>query len=306
MRAVRFDEYGDVDVLKVVEVPDPEPGPGELLVRVKAAGINPGEAKIRQGVMHSRFPATFPSGEGSDLAGVVERVGDGVDAFKPGDEVIGYTDNRASHAELVVIEAENATPKPPEVPWEVAGALYVVGATAYAMVRAVDLAPGDTVAVSGAAGGVGTLAVQLARRTGAIVIGLASEGNHQWLRDHDVVPVSYGDGVADRIREAAPGGLDAFLDTQGGGYVELALDLGVKPERIDTIADFAAPAKYGVKADGNAVGASAQTLATLAALIARGELEMPIAATYPLDRVRDAYREVEQGHTRGKIVLTVP
>jgi NADPH:quinone reductase-like Zn-dependent oxidoreductase len=304
MRAVRFDEYGDVDVLNVVEVPAPEPGSGELLVRVKAAGINPGEAKIRQGLMDSLFPATFPSGEGSDLAGVIERVGDGVDAFKAGDDVIGYTDNRASHAELVVIEAEHATPKPREVPWEVAGALYVVGATAYAMVRAVDLAPGDTVAVSGAAGGVGTLAVQLARRTGAIVIGLASEANHQWLRDHDVVPVSYGDGVADRIREAAPGGIDAFLDTQGGGYVELALDLGVKPERIDTIADFAAPAKYGVKADGNAVGASAQTLATLAELIARGELEMPIAATYPLDRVRDAYREVEQGHTRGKIVLT--
>ena len=110
-------------MLNVVEVPDPEPGPGELLVRVKAAGINPGEAKIRQGLMDSLFPATFPSGEGSDLAGVIEQVGDGVDAFKLGDEVIGYTDNRASHAELVVVEAENATLKPPEVPWEVAGAL---------------------------------------------------------------------------------------------------------------------------------------------------------------------------------------
>jgi NADPH:quinone reductase-like Zn-dependent oxidoreductase len=304
MRAVRFDDYGDIDVLNVVDVPDPEPGSGELLVRVKAAGINPGEAKIRQGLMHSLFPATFPSGEGSDLAGVVERIGDGVDEFKPGDEVIGYTDNRASHAELVVVDAEHATVKPPEVPWEVAGALFVVGATAYAMVRAVDLAPGDTVAVSGAAGGVGTLAVQLARRAGANVIGLASEGNHQWLRDHGVVPVTYGDGVAERIRAAAPDGVDAFLDTHGGGYVELALDLGVKPERIDTIADFAAADKYGVKLDGNAVGASAQTLATLAELIARGELELPIAATYPIDRVRDAYRELERGHTRGKIVLT--
>jgi NADPH:quinone reductase-like Zn-dependent oxidoreductase len=304
MRAVRFDNYGDVDVLNLVEVPDPEPGAGELLVRVKAAGINPGEAKIRQGLLDHLFPATFPSGEGSDLAGVVERIGDGVDEFKSGDEVIGYTDKRASHAELVVIEAANATVKPPEVPWEVAGALFVVGATAYAAVGAVDLAPGDTVAVSGAAGGVGTLAVQLAKRAGANVIGLASEGNHQWLREHGVVPVAYGDGVADRIREAAPGGIDAFIDTQGGGYVELALDLGVKPERIDTIADPGAGAKYGVKLDGNAVGASAETLATLAELIARGELEVPIAATYPLDRVRDAYREVEQGHTRGKIVLT--
>jgi NADPH:quinone reductase-like Zn-dependent oxidoreductase len=306
MRAVRFDNYGDVDVLNVLEVPDPEPRPGELLVRVKAAGINPGEAKIRQGLMDSLFPATFPSGEGSDLAGVIERIGESVDVFKPGDEVIGYTDNRASHAELVVVEAVNATLKPPEVPWEVAGALYVVGATAYAAVRAVELARGEAVVASGAAGGVGSLAVQLAKRAGATVIGLASEGNHQWLRDHGVVPVTYGDGVADRIREAAPGGIDAFIDTQGGGYVELALDLGVKPERIDTIASPGAAAKYGVKVDGNAVGASAQTLATLAELIARSELEVPIAATYPLDRVRDAYREVERGHTHGKIVLTFP
>ncbi len=306
MRAVRFDDYGDVDVLNVVDVPYPEPGPVELLVRVKAAGINPGEAKIRRGMMHDRFPATFPSGEGSDLAGVVERVGDGVDSFKPGDEVIGYTDNRASHAELVVIEAEHATPKPPAVPWEVAGALFVVGATAYAMVGAVELAAGDTVVVSGAAGGVGSIAVQLSRRASAEVIGLASERNHPWLRDHGVIPVTYGDGVADRIREAAPDGIAAFLDTQGGGYVELALELGVKPGRIDTIADFSAAAKYGVKLDGNAVGASAQTLATLAELIAHGELELPIAATYPLDRVRDAYRELEHGHTHGKIVLTFP
>ncbi|HWE33290.1 MAG TPA: NADP-dependent oxidoreductase [Solirubrobacteraceae bacterium] len=306
MRAVRFDNYGDVDVLNVVEVPDPEPGPGELLVRVKAAGINPGEGKIREGLMDASFPATFPSGEGSDLAGFVERIGDGVDPRKPGDQVIGFTDNRASHAELVVIDADNATPKPSEVPWEVAGALFVVGATAYAAVGAVELTGGDTVAVSGAAGGVGTIAVQLARRAGATVIGLASEHNHDWLRDHGVVPVSYGPGVGDRIREAAPGGVDAFIDTQGGGYVELAVDLGVKPGRIDTIADFAAIRNYGVKGDGNAAGASAETLAALADLIARGELEVPIAATYPLDRVRDAYRELEQGHTRGKIVLTFP
>lgn len=304
MRAVRFDDYGDVDVLNVVDVPDPEPGPGQLLVRVKAAGINPGEGKIRQGLLHSMFPATFPSGEGSDLAGVVERVGEGVDSFKERDEVIGFTDNRASHAELVVIDASNATAKPPQVPWEVAGALFVVGATAYAAVKAVDLSAGDTVVVSGAAGGVGAIAVQLARRAGATVIGLASEHNHEWLRKHGVIPISYGPGVADRIREAAPDGVDAFIDTQGDGYVELAIELGVKPDRIDTIADFAAAAKYGVKRDGSAVGASAQTLAELAELVARGELEVPIAATYPLDQVRDAYRELERGHTRGKIVLT--
>ena len=302
-RAVRFDEYGDVGVLKVVDVEDPTPGPGQLLVRVKAAGINPGESKIRQGLLHERWPATFPSGQGSDLAGVVEAVGEGVDGFQPGDEVIGFTDDRASQAELVVIDAENAARRPAGVPWEVAGALFVVGATAWAAVRAVNLSDGDTVVVSGAAGGVGSLAVQLARRAGATVIGLASEHNHEWLRGHGVVPVSYGDGVADRIREAAPDGVDAFIDTIGGGYVELALELGVAADRIDTIADFSAPAKYGVKAEGNAAGASAETLAQLAALIEEGALEVPIAASYPLDQVSEAYAELEHNHTRGKIVL---
>jgi len=303
-RAVRFDEYGGVHVLKVVDVDRPVPGPGQVLVRVKAAGINPGESKIRDGLLHERYPATFPSGQGSDLAGVVEEVGDGVDGVAVGDEVIGYTDNRASQAELVLVDAENVTRRPPNVSWEVAGSLFVAGATAYAAVRAVALKPGDTVVVAGAAGGVGSVAVQLAVRAGATVIGLASEPNHEWLRGHGVIPVSYGDGVADRIRAAAPDGVDALIDTVGGGYVELALELGVAPERIDTIADFEAVAKHGVKAEGNAAGASAQTLAELAGLIADGKLEVPIAASYPLDQVRDAYQELERGHTRGKIVLT--
>ena len=303
-RAVRFDEYGGVDVLKVVDVDRPVPDPGQVLVRVKAAGINPGESKIRDGLLHERYPATFPSGQGSDLAGVVEEVGDGVDGVAVGDEVIGYTDNRASQAELVLVDAENVTRRPPNVSWEVAGSLFVAGATAYAAVRAVALKPGDTVVVAGAAGGVGSVAVQLAVRAGATVIGLASEPNHEWLRGHGVIPVSYGDGVADRIRAAAPDGVDALIDTVGGGYVELALELGVAPERIDTIADFEAVAKHGVKAEGNAAGASAQTLAELAGLIADGKLEVPIAASYPLDQVRDAYQELERGHTRGKIVLT--
>ncbi|MGZ4172320.1 MAG: NADP-dependent oxidoreductase [Solirubrobacteraceae bacterium] len=302
-RAVRFDEYGGVDVLDVVDVQDPVPGPGQLLVRVRAAGINPGEAKIRQGLLHDRWPASFPSGQGSDLAGVVETVGDGVQEFQPGDELIGYTDDRASQAELVVIDAAHATRKPAGVPWAVAGALFVAGATAYATVRAVSAGYGDTVVIAGAAGGVGSIAVQLARRAGATVIGLASEANHEWLRAHGVNPVTYGDGVADRIREAAPDGVDAFIDTVGPPYVELALELGVAPDRIDTIADFEAVARHGVKAEGNAAGASAQTLAELAALIDDAALEIPIAATYPLDQVREAYAELERNHTRGKIVL---
>ena len=302
MKAVRFDRYGGSDVLDVVDVPIPEPGPGQVLVQGKAAAINPGEAKIRQGLMHSRFPATFPSGEGSDLAGIVTATGAGVTAFAPGDEVLGYTDTRSSHAEYAVTEAADLTPRTAGVPWEVAGSLYVAGATAWAAVRAVAAAEGDTVVVAGAAGGVGSIAAQLARLAGATVIGLAGETNHVWLAEHGIIPVSYGDGVIERIRTAAPR-VDALIDTQGGDYVQIALDLGISPERIDTIVNFDAVAKHGVKADGNAAGASAAVLAELAGLVAAGELEVPIAGTFPLSQVRDAYAELAGGHIRGKIVL---
>jgi NADPH:quinone reductase-like Zn-dependent oxidoreductase len=301
-KAVRFDEYGGVDVLKVVDVPQPVPGPGQVLVQVKAAGINPGEAKIRDGLLHAMWPATFPSGEGSDLAGVVAATGPGVTGFSAGDEVIGFTDNRSTHAEYALAEEANLTPKPPAVPWAAAGALFVAGTTAWAAVRAVALTEGDTVVVAGAAGGVGSIAVQLARRAGATVIGLASAANHEWLRGHGIIPVTYGDGVADRIRQAASK-VDAFIDTVGGDYVQIALELGVEPSRIDTVANFEAVGKYGVKGDGSAAGASAEVLAELAGLIASAELEIPIAATYPLDQVRDAYLRLAQGHLLGKIVL---
>jgi NADPH:quinone reductase-like Zn-dependent oxidoreductase len=302
VKAVRFGEYGGIDVLRVLDVPQPVPGPGQVLVQVKAAGINPGEAKIREGLLHARWPTVFPSGQGSDLAGIVAAAGPGVAAVAAGDEVIGYTDNRASHAEYVLVEAQNLTAKPAGVRWEVAGSLFVVGATAYAAVRAVSLAGGDTVVVSGAAGGVGSLAVQLARLAGATVIGLAGPANHEWLAGHGVIPVTYGDGVADRIRHAA-GQVDAFIDTFGADYVQLALELGVKPSRVDTIVNFGAVEQYGIKAEGSAAGASASVLAELAELNASGQLEVPIAATFPLAEVQDAYRLLAQGHVRGKIVL---
>ncbi|MBV9096307.1 MAG: NADP-dependent oxidoreductase [Streptosporangiaceae bacterium] len=302
MKAVRFDEYGGIDVLKVVDVPRPAPGPGQVLVQVKASGINPGEAKIREGLLHSRWPATFPSGEGSDLAGIVAEVGGGVTGFAPGDEVIGFTDNRTSHAEYAMAEQQNLTAKPAGVPWPVAGALFVAGTTAYAAVRAVALTGGDTVVVSGAAGGVGSIAVQLARRAGATVIGLASDANRDWLTGHGVIPVVYGQGVADRIRQAADK-VDAFIDTFGGDYVEIALGLGVQPSRIDTLVRFDAVAKYGAKSEGTAAAATAAVLAELAGLIAAGELDVPVAATFPLDQVQQAYRQLQAGHVRGKIVL---
>src|ERR1700759_358096 len=202
-KAVRFDDYGGIDVLEGRDVARPEPGHDQVLVAVRAAGINPGEAKIREGLVREIFPATFPSGEGSDLAGVVEEVGAGVTGIAGGDEVIGGTDNRASHAEYVLVEAANLTPKPAEVPWEGAGALFVAGVTGGATVRAIAPTAGEAVVIAGAGGGVGVFAVPLAVRTGARVIALASERHHAWLRERGAVPVPYGDGVEERITAAA-------------------------------------------------------------------------------------------------------
>ncbi len=308
MKAVQFDHYGPVEVLDVRDVPVPEPGPGKVLVRVKAAGINPGEAKVREGALHERWPATFPSGQGSDFAGVVDKLGADVTTVAIGEDVIGWVDDRSSQAEYVVAEAAHLARKPAGLPWEVAGAIPVAGFTAWAMVRAVGVKPGDTVVVAGAAGGVGAIAVQLARRKGATVIGLAGPSNHDWLTRHGVIPVAYGDNAAERIRAVAPAGagIDAFLDTYGGDYVELALnELKVSPERVDTIVRFDAAERYGVKVDGNAAGASASTLAELANLAAAKELEIPLAHTYPLNDVRTAYAQLARGHVRGKIALIV-
>ncbi|WP_433462215.1 NADP-dependent oxidoreductase [Spirillospora sp. CA-128828] len=303
MKAVRFHEYGEIDVLRVEDVERPVPGPGQVLVEVRAAGIQPGEVHIRTGGLHERWPATFPSGQGSDLAGVVAKVGPQVRGFAVGDEVLGFTHNRASHAEFVVVDDVQLILRPEGLSWDAAGSLYVAGTTAYATVFAVDPGPADTVVVSGAAGGVGSLAVQLARRRGATVIGLASDPNHAWLKDRGVVPVEYGEGVAERIRQASGGKVDAFIDTFGDGYVELAVELGVRPERINTISDWQAAAKVGARTYGEGAAASAVVLGELARLAARGELEVPIARTYPLEQVRDAFGELERRHTHGKIVL---
>jgi NADPH:quinone reductase-like Zn-dependent oxidoreductase len=304
-KAVRFDSYGGIDVLDVRDVAKPVPAEGEVLVAVKAAGINPGEAAIRRGVMHDRWPASFPSGQGSDLAGVVAEVGPGVQTVAVGDDVLGFTELRNSQAEFVAVPAGQLTAKPAAVPWDIAGGLFVAGTTAYAAVRSVGLRQGDTVAVAGAAGGVGSIAVQLAKRTGADVIGIAGPANDEWLTSHGVVPVNYGGDLANRLRAAAANGrVDAFLDLFGGGYVELAVtELNVDPRRVDTIIDFAAVERFGVQAAGNADASDAAVLAELAALVAAAELEVPVAQVFPLDEVQRAYRTLEERHTRGKLVL---
>jgi NADPH:quinone reductase-like Zn-dependent oxidoreductase len=304
-RAVQFDSYGGVDVLEVREVARPVPDAGEVLVEVRAAGINPSEGVIRSGALADQFPATFPSGQGSDLAGVVAELGPGVRDFAMGDEVIGFSMRRSSHAEYVTVPADQLTAKPPEVSWDVAGALFVAGATAYGAVRAVGLQPGETVAIAGAAGGVGSIATQLAQRTGATVLGIAGASNDAWLAEHGAIPVNYGDDLPARLRAAAPSGhIDALLDFFGDGYVAMAIeDLSVPPDRVDTIADFAAVEQFGVLSAGGVDAATAAVLAELADLVARGELVVPIAGVFALDEVRDAFREVELRHTRGKLVL---
>ncbi|MDR3678404.1 MAG: NADP-dependent oxidoreductase [Flavipsychrobacter sp.] len=303
MKAVKFDNYGGIDVLNVVDVPQPVPGKKQVLVKVKAAGINPGEASIREGKMAKQFPSTFPSGEGSDFAGIVTQLGADVTNFKDGDEVIGFSNERSSHAEFVLVESSNLIKRPANVSWEQAGSLFVVGTTAYAAVKAIALAAGDTVVVSAAAGGVGSIVVQLAKNIGAKVIGIASKDNHEWLSKHGAIPVAYGDNMEDDIKKAAGGKIDAFIDAFGKGYVAMAIKLGIPPERIDTIIDFEAAQKYGVKTDGNSKAATVEVLAELAQLMESGQLEIPIAKTYPLTEVREAYREIEKRHTHGKIVL---
>src|ERR1700738_387852 len=237
--------------------------------------------------------------------GVWAELGAGVTGFAVGDEVIGFSNRRSSHAEYVAVPADQVTPKPSEVSWEVAGSLFVAGATAYGAVRAVRLAPGETVAIAGAAGGVGSIAVQLARRAGATVLGIAGPSNDGWLAEHGAVAVNYGEDLVARLRAAAPSGhVDALLDFFGGGYVAMAVeDLNVARERVDTIADFAAVERFGVQSAGGADAATSAVVAELADLVARGELDVPIAAVFALDDVRDAYRQLELRHTRGKLVL---
>jgi NADPH:quinone reductase-like Zn-dependent oxidoreductase len=303
-RAVRFDHYGDRNVLYIADVEVPSPATGEVVVRVRAAAINPGEASIRAGLLDSVFPATFPSGEGSDLAGVVSAVGPGVTTVAVGDEVLGWSWQRSSQADYVAVPVTQLIPKPPNLGWEVAGSLYVVGCTAYAAVRAVAPGEGETVVVSGAAGGVGTVVVQLLRLKGVTVLGIASEHNHHWLSSHGVIPVAYGEGLADRISAAAgSGGVNAFVDLFGPEYVELAVSLGIPPERIETIISREKAQEVGAKTEGSGDASTTQVLAEMADLVASGKIEVPIAATYPLEGVRDAFAELEKRHTRGKIVL---
>ena len=305
-RAVRFEEYGGVSVLQVVEVAQPEPAAGEVVVRVVTAGTNPGESAIRAGAMKDFAPARFPEGQGSDLAGYVAAVGDGVAGVAIGQAVIGLSDGRNAQADYAVLPSDRVVPKPGELDWAVAATLYVAGTTALAALEAVPVESGQTVVIAGAAGGVGVFLTQLAVGTGARVIAVAGPENAQWLRDHGAEPVEYGDGLEQRLRDAAPDGVDAFFDLHGDGYTDLAIALGVQPDRVDTIIDFAAHDRLGVQAIGmSGLTDPAGGVRRLAAIASEGGFEVPIKARFPLEEVQEAYRTVAARSGLGKIVLDV-
>jgi NADPH:quinone reductase-like Zn-dependent oxidoreductase len=301
-RAVRFTEYGGRDVLHVDTIDIPTPGAGEIVVEVRAAGTNPGEAAIRQGFFDTENPK-LPSGQGSDFAGVVQSIGDGVTTVSVGDEVLGWSFSRSSQASHVLVPADQVVEKPASISWEAAGSLYVVGVTAYAAVRAIAPSEGETVAVSAAAGGVGSVVVQMLRHKGVNVLGIASASNADWLTLHGVTPILYGDGLEDRLRAAAPDGIDAFIDLFGPDYLDLAVALGVPVDRIETIISFEKAQQLGTKAEGSVDATTTDILAEVAGLVADGTIEIPIAATFPLEDVQDAYSQLEDRHTHGKIVL---
>lgn len=298
MIAARYARYGGPEVIELVEMPEPVPGPGEYLIALRAAGLNPADVKVRRGAT----PVTpLPSGIGREFAGVVVAAGEGAERFRIGDEVIGT--GEWVIGERVVAPEDLLAAKPSALPWTWAASIPVAIQTAAVAVESQRPQPGDTVLVSAAAGGVGFFACQLAARTGARVIGTASERNHELLRGIGVEPVSYGPGLVDRLRALAPDGIDIVLDHQGPETIEAALELGVARERINTISGY--DTRYAVRYVGRK-GMNRALVERLADDLVSGRLLMRVEAEYPLAQIVDAYRRLETGHLAGKVVLTIP
>ena len=304
MQAVVFDEYGAPDVLRLGELPLPEPGPGEVRVRVRAAGVQPADCATRSGWFAQRGigMAPFPRQLGNEFAGVVDAVADDVASCTAGDEVLGWTTANA-YAEAVVVPVLQLVRKPLMMSWAVAGALSASGQTAHTAVEALAIRRGDTVLVHGAAGGVGTMAVQLARLRGAHVIGTASRENHDYLRALGAEPVLYGPDLAQRVRALAPHGVHAALDGSGRGALDAWTELGVDPSRIGTLVDFEDVQRLGVQAIRSQ--RSRERLQSLVDLHDAGLLRVHVRDIYPLAYAAVAHRDVENGHGRGKVVLMV-
>ncbi|MFI6940863.1 NADP-dependent oxidoreductase [Streptomyces sp. NPDC050418] len=307
MKAIALDAYGSPDDLRLVELPEPKVAPGEVLIRVKAAGINPVDWKLAAGYLDPIMEVRFPLISGWDVAGVVERTGLDATEFAVGDEVYGYVRKdwaqNGAYAELVSAPVRTLAKKPAALSWEQAAGVPLAGLTAYQALKRVGVDAGETVLVHAAAGGVGSLGVQIAVALGARVIGTASERNHAYLRELGAEPVTYGEGLADRVRELAPGGVDAVLDFVGGGAVAQSLSLVKQRDRIASIAD----GEGALGAGGHYVWVrpSAGDLTALTQLADAGKLTVHVDKSFPLADAADAWRLGQEGRTRGKIVLTV-
>ena len=300
--AVVFTEYGDPEVLHPIEVDPPTAATGQVRIRVKAAGVNPVDVKLRRGDFAAATPADFPSRIGNEYAGIIDQIGEDVTGFTAGDQVLGSATGQC-YAEYVIADAADVVRKPAMMPWTVAAGLPAVGQTAHTALRQIAVRAGDTVLIHAAAGGVGTIAVQLARLWGATVIGTASEGNHDYLRSLGATPVVYGDGLLERVQALAPGGIDAVLDAIGGEAITVSLALVPDHHRIGTLVDAEAVKTYGIQRVG---GRSTAALRELVTLYEHGCLQLPIHATFPLTDAHNAHHEVQTGHVRGKVVLTTP
>ncbi|MFC4053471.1 NADP-dependent oxidoreductase [Actinomadura syzygii] len=302
MRVAGFEEPGGPDVLRVLDVPAPEAGPGEVRVRVVTAGVQPYDLAIREGWTPPGTPEGFPRVPGNEFAGVVDQVGEGVTDVRIGDEVVGNCRLKA-YAEYVAVPAAVVTARPEGMPWEVAGGFPAAVMTPHIALEVMGVGDGDTLLVHAAAGAVGAVAVQLARIAGATVIGTASERNHDYLRSIGAIPVAYGDGLEERVRAAAPGGIDAALDGAGGHALDVSLDLVKDRDRVITLVDHARAAELGVRTTPDRRAAS--RVAEAGRFYAEGRLRVHVRGVFPLDRAADAHREVATGHGRGKVVLTV-
>lgn len=308
MKAIFYTRFGDADVLEYGERPEPTVGPDAVLVRVKAASVNPADWKSREGYFAPMLDTVFPVIPGWDVAGVVERAGLGVSEFAPGDEVMGYVRedflSRGSFAEFMAPPVRALARKPPGLSWEAAAGLPLAGVAAYqALVHALRVVPGETVLVHGAAGGVGTLAVQLARSLGASrVIGTASEHNHEFLRTLGAEPVSYRSGLTESVEALVPGGVDVLLDCVGKRVLRTLPPLLRTGGRIASVVDPNITSAGGTYVFARTVAAD---IAAVGELAERGELTVEIAQSFPLEKAAEAHRLSQQGHTRGKIVVTV-
>ena len=305
MRAVRFEKFGGPEVLDLKDVPDPHPRPSEVRIRITAAGLNPMDWKmISMPELTQRWGLSLPAGFGYDFAGVIDEVGAGVDGFAVGDRVYGGAMARAVADYAVVNLAEGTLFHTPDgISDEIASTLAVAGTSADAALATIGVKAGDTVLIGGAAGGVGVFAVQLASLAGARVIGTCSQGTFEFLRGLGAEPVTYGDGLAARVLELVPDGVDAATDLVGTETIEAALELGVVPERISAIAAGMTP-PGGARATGGAQ-ATPGALDRIARLILDGKLTVPIEATFPVSRIRDAVALQWGGHVHGKVVVTL-